>query len=179
MWCRDPKVVSHFAHHYQTVAPMPPELLKKLIAGSQFNAGFLTGEYVVAAILDMEWHSIPASQLPAAADVQQFETRVLEARHAAYQLAPPRYHSTYFLHAFEDEHYAAGYYAYLWSEVLARDTGKWIYAHGGLSRTAGDVYREKVLSRGRSAEPAVLFRNLYGSDPEVGPLIEYRGLGAK
>jgi len=179
MWGRDPKVVAHFAHHYQTGAPMPPRLLKELIAGSQFNAGFLTGEYVVAAILDMEWHSIPASQLPAAADVQQFETRVLEARHAAYQLAPPRYHSTYFLHAFEDEHYAAGYYAYLWSEVLARDTGKWIYAHGGLSRTAGDVYREKVLSRGRSAEPAVLFRNLYGSDPEVGPLIEYRGLGAK
>jgi peptidyl-dipeptidase Dcp len=178
MWGRDPKVVAHFAHHYRTGAPMPPELLRQVIAGQQFNSGFLTSEYVVAAILDMAWHSVGTSQVPAPGDVQQFETQALEARHAAYPLAPPRYHSTYFLHAFEGEDYAAGYYGYLWSEVLARDTGKWIYAHGGLSRTAGDEYRNKVLSRGRSAEPAVLFKSLYGTDPDIGPLIEYHAIGA-
>jgi peptidyl-dipeptidase Dcp len=179
MWGRDPQVVAHFAHHYQTGAPMPPELLHEVIAGQQFNGAFLMSEYVVAAILDMAWHSMPAGEVPAAADVQKFESQALAARHAAYQLAPPRYHSTYFMHSFEDEHYAAGYYAYLWSEVLARDTGKWIYAHGGLSRTAGDVYREKVLSRGRTAEPAVLFKNLYGADPDIGPLIEYHAIGGR
>jgi peptidyl-dipeptidase Dcp len=177
MWGRDPKVIAHFAHHYQTGAPMPAELLRQVIAGQQFNSGFLTSEYTVAAILDMSWHSIAASQVPAVGEVPQFEAHALETRNAAYLLAPPRYHSTYFLHSFEGEDYAAGYYAYLWSEVLARDTGKWIYAHGGLSRAAGDEYRNKVLSRGRSAEPAVLFKNLYGADPDVGPLIEYHGIG--
>jgi peptidyl-dipeptidase Dcp len=179
MWGRDPGVVAHFAHHYQTGAPMPPELLHKVIAGQQFNGAFLMSEYVVAAILDMAWHSMPAGEVPAAADVQKFESQALAARHAAYQLAPPRYHTTYFLHSFEDEHYAAGYYAYLWSEVLARDTGKWLYEHGGLSRTAGDVYREKVLSRGRTEEPAVLFKNLYGADPDIEPLIEYHAIGGR
>jgi peptidyl-dipeptidase Dcp len=178
MWSRDPKVIAHFARHYRTGAPMPPDLLSKVIAGQQFNSGFLTSEYVVAAVLDMAWHSTAANQVPAAGDVLKFEAQALEARNVAYSLAPPRYHTTYFLHAFSGDDYAAGYYAYLWSEVLARDTGKWLYAHGGLTRAAGDVYRDKVLSRGRSAEPAVLFKNLYGADPDVGPLIEYRALGA-
>jgi peptidyl-dipeptidase Dcp len=177
MWGRDPKVVAHFARHYLTGEPMPPQLLRQVVAGQQFNSAFLTGEYVVAAILDMSWHSIAPDQVPAAEAVTQFEATALEARKAAYDLAPARYHSTYFMHAFESDDYAAGYYAYLWSEVLARDTGKWIYAHGGLSRAAGDQYRSKVLSRGRSAEPATLFKNLYGADPDVGPLIEYLGIG--
>jgi peptidyl-dipeptidase Dcp len=178
MWSRDPKVVAHFARDYRTGAPMPAELLRKVIAGQQFNSGFVTSEYVVAAVLDMAWHSIAANQVPAAGDVPQFEAQALAARNVAYPLAPPRYHTTYFLHSFEGDDYAAGYYAYLWSEVLARDTGQWLYAHGGLTRAAGDAYRDKVLSRGRSAEPGVLFKNLYGADPDVGPLIEYRALGA-
>ena len=178
MWGRDPKVVAHFAFNYRTGAPMPPDLLRQVIASQQFNSGFLTSEYVVAAVLDMEWHSLDAAHVPAASAVPEFETTALRSRNVLYPLAPPRYHTTYFLHAFDGEEYAAGYYAYLWSEVLARDTGQWIYAHGGLSRTAGDEYRDKVLSRGRSAEPAVLFRSLYGRDPDVEPLIEYRGLGA-
>jgi peptidyl-dipeptidase Dcp len=127
----------------------------------------------------MELHASAGAQVTAADDVLGFETRTLPARNVMYPLAPPRYHTTYFLHIFESEDYAAGYYAYLWSEVLARDTGRWIYEHGGLVRAAGSEYRDKVLSRGRSAEPAVLFKSLYGKDPDVAPLIEYRGLNAE
>jgi peptidyl-dipeptidase Dcp len=90
---------------------------------------------------------------------------------------PPRYHSTYFSHIFESG-YSAMYYAYLWSEVLARDTGQWFHAHGGLTRANGEVLRDKVLSRGRSQDPQVLFRNFYGRAPEIAPLLEYRGLAA-
>jgi peptidyl-dipeptidase Dcp len=176
MWARDPKVVAHFAFHYQSGAPMPPELLHQVIAAQQFNTGFLTSEYVVAAILDMAWHSIPGTPILSADDVANFETTALKTHNVLYALAPPRYHTSYFLHAFSGDGYAAGYYAYLWSEVLARDTGQWMYAHGGLSRSAGNEYRDKVLSRGRTVEPAVLFRNLYGRDPDVAPLIEYHGL---
>jgi peptidyl-dipeptidase Dcp len=178
MWARDPKVVAHFAFHYRTGAPMPADLLRQVVAGQNFNSGFLMSEYVVAAVLDMEWHAAAGTQATTANDVLAFEARALSARNVAYSLAPPRYHTNYFLHIFESEDYAAGYYAYLWSEVLARDTGRWIYEHGGLARAAGDEYRDKVLSRGRSAEPAVLFKSLYGRDPEVAPLIEYHGLDA-
>jgi peptidyl-dipeptidase Dcp len=176
MWARDPKVVAHFAFHYKSGAPMPPELLHQVIAAQQFNTGFLTSEYVVAAILDMAWHSIPGTPALSADQVGSFEATALKTHNVSYALAPPRYHTTYFLHAFNGEDYAAGYYAYLWSEVLARDTGQWIYAHGGLSRTAGNEYRDKVLSRGRTSEPDVLFKSLYGKDPDVEPLIQYRGL---
>lgn len=177
MWARDPKVVAHFAFHYQNGTPMPPELLRQVIAAQQFNTGFLTSEYVIAAILDMAWHSIPGTPNVAAADVAGFETEALKKHNVFDELAPPRYHTTYFSHAFSGDQYAAGYYAYLWSEVLARDTGQWIYAHGGLSRTAGNEYRDKVLSRGRTSEPGALFKSLYGRDADVAPLIEYRGLG--
>jgi peptidyl-dipeptidase Dcp len=179
MWARDPKVLAHFAFHYRTGAAMPADLQRRVVAGQKFNSGFLTSEYVVAAILDMEWHASAGAQVTAANDVLGFETKALPARNVMYPLAPPRYHTTYFLHIFESEDYAAGYYAYLWSEVLARDTGRWIYEHGGLVRAAGSEYRDKVLSRGRSAEPAVLFKSLYGKDPDVAPLIEYRGLNAE
>jgi peptidyl-dipeptidase Dcp len=178
MWARDPKVVGHFAFDYRSGAAMSADLLRQVVAAQNFDSGFLTSEYVVAAVLDMEWHAAAGGHVTTASDVLPFEPRALTARNVAYSLAPSRYHSTYFLHIFESEDYAAGYYAYLWSEVLARDTGKWIYAHGGLTRAAGDEYRDKVLSRGRSAEPAVLFKSLYGKDPDVAPLLEYRGLNA-
>jgi hypothetical protein len=124
MWARDPKVVAHFAFHYQSGAPMPPELLRQVIAAQQFNTGFLTSEYVIAAIMDMAWHSIPGTPTLSADDVANFETTALKNHNVLYALAPPRYHTTYFLHAFNGEDYAAGYYAYLWSEVLARANGR-------------------------------------------------------
>jgi peptidyl-dipeptidase Dcp len=175
MWAREPQVVAHYARHYQTGEPMPPELLEKVLAAQKFNQGYATTEYLAAALLDQAWHQIDAAQAPAAADVPAFEAAALKESGLDYAPVPPRYHSTYFSHIFESG-YSAGYYAYLWSEVLARDTGQWFHTHGGLTRANGDYLRTQVLSRGRSSDPQVLFRNFYGRAPEIGPLLEYRGL---
>ena len=94
-----------------------------------------------------------------------------------YPPVPPRYHSTYFSHIFESG-YSAGYYAYLWSEVLARDTGAWLHGHGGLTRANGDYLRARILSRGRTEDPQQLFQQFYGGPPDLGPLLQYRGLTA-
>jgi peptidyl-dipeptidase Dcp len=177
MWAREPQVVAHYARHYQTGAPMPPELLEKVLAAQKFNQGYATTEYLAAALLDQSWHQIGAAQAPAAADVPAFEAAALKESGLDYAPVPPRYHSTYFAHIFESG-YSAGYYAYLWSEVLARDTGQWFHTHGGLTRANGDYLRRQVLSRGRTDDPQVLFRNFYGHAPEIGPLLEYRGLAA-
>ena len=176
MWAREPKVVAHYAHHYDTGAAMPPELLAKVLDAQQFNAGYTTTEYLAAALLDIAWYQLHASQVPPADEVPAFEAAALKEAGVDYTPVPPRYHTTYFRHIFSDD-YSAGYYAYLWSEVLARDTGAWMHAHGGLTRANGDVLRRTVLSRGRTAEPLELFRNLYGRAPDIGPLLEYHGLG--
>jgi len=176
MWAREPQVVAHYAHHYQTGAAMPPELLAKVLEAQQFDAGYTTTEAVAAALLDLAWYQLHASQVPAADEVPAFETAALKAAGVDYAPVPPRYHTTYFRHIFSDD-YSAGYYAYLWSEVLARDTGAWMHAHGGLTRANGDELRRSVLSRGRTAEPLDLFRNFYGRAPDIGPLLQYRGIG--
>jgi len=175
MWARDPQVLANIAKHYQTGAPMPKALLDKVLAATRFGEGFATLEYLEAAMLDLDWHEAPASELPRAEGVPAFEQSALAADQVLYAAVPPRYHTTYFSHIFSNG-YEAGYYAYIWSEVLARDAGAWMMAHGGLSRAAGDVFRAKILSRGRTEEPSALFRELYGRDPEIGPLLEYRGL---
>ncbi len=175
MWARDANVVAHFAHHYQTAEPMPKALLDKVVSAQNFNQGYLTSEYIEAALLDLAWYEITPAQAPAAGQVMDFERAALKARGVAYPPVPPRYHSPYFLHIFSDR-YSAGYYAYLWSEVLARDTGQWLYAHGGLTRANGDILRARILSRGRSEEPQDLFREFYGAEPDVGPLLQYHGL---
>jgi peptidyl-dipeptidase Dcp len=175
MWAREPAVLAHYARHYQTGAPMPPELLAKVLAAQKFDQGYATTEYLAAALLDQSWHRIRVDGAPAAADVAKFEAAALQAHGVDYSVIPPRYHSTYFMHVFAGG-YSAGYYAYLWSEVLARDTGQWMHARGGLTRANGDRLREKVLSRGRTDDPQTMFRNFYGGPPEIGPLLEYRGL---
>jgi len=175
MWAREPEVVAHFARHYQSGAPMPPALLARVIAAQKFDAGYATTEYLAAALLDQAWYQITPAQAPPAAGVPAFETAALEASGLDYAPVPPRYHSDYFSHIFDNE-YAAGYYAYLWSEVLARDTGQWFHAHGGLTRANGEYLRAHILSRGRSEDPQQLFREFYGQAPQVGPLLEYRGL---
>jgi peptidyl-dipeptidase Dcp len=175
MWAREPQVVAHYAHHYRTGAAMPPELLAKVLKAQQFNAGYATTEVVAAALLDLAWYQLHASQVPAAAEVPAFETAALKAAGVDYAPVPPRYHTAYFRHIFNDD-YSAGYYAYLWSEVLARDTGAWMHAHGGLTRANGEELRRSVLSRGRTAEPLDLFRNFYGHGPDIGPLLQYRGI---
>ena len=178
MWSHNPQVLANYAKHYQTGEPMPKALLDKVLSARNFNAGFTTGEYLAAAILDQSWHQIPSDKTPAAADVMAFEAKALKDQKVDYALVPPRYHSTYFSHIFSNG-YAAGYYAYIWSDVLAKDTEHWMDTHGALKRENGDLLRAKVLSRGFSADPGALFKDFYGKDPEVGPLLEARGLSKK
>ncbi len=175
MWAREPAVLAHYARHYQTGRPMPRELLTKVLSGQKFDQGYATTEYLAAALLDQAWHRITVAQAPGAAGVAAFESAALREFGMDYPPIQPRYHSTYFSHIFAGG-YSAGYYAYLWSEVLARDTGQWMLARGGLTRANGDRLRALVLSRGRSVDPQTMFRNFYGGPPEIGPLLEYRGL---
>jgi peptidyl-dipeptidase Dcp len=176
MWAREPAVVAHFAHHYQSGEAMPRDLLDKVVAAQKFNQGYLTMEYIEAALIDLAWHEITPTQAPVASRVMSFEAASLRARGLDFAAVPPRYHSPYFLHIFSSEQYSAGYYAYLWSEVLARDSGQWLHAHGGLTRANGDTLRAKILSRGRTEDPQILFREFYGGPPDVAPLLDYRGL---
>jgi peptidyl-dipeptidase Dcp len=175
MWAREPNVLANYARHYETGAALPQELLAKVLAAQKFDQGYATTEYLAAALLDQSWHGITAAQAPAAAAVPAFEVAALRENGIHHPVIPPRYHSTYFAHIFAGG-YSAGYYAYLWSEVLARDTGKWMHAHGGLTRANGNRLRQTVLSRGRTADPQSMFRDFYGGPPDIGPLLEYRGL---
>ncbi|HYQ03129.1 MAG TPA: M3 family metallopeptidase [Polyangiaceae bacterium] len=179
MWADEPAVIENYAKHYQTGAAIPPALLKQVIAARKFNQGFATSEYIAAAIMDQTWHQVPAAhpeKLPQSAEqVMHFEEAALKAAGVDFAAVPPRYHSPYFLHVFSGG-YGAGYYAYLWSDVLARDTESWVHAHGGLKRENGDLLRAKVLSRGRTEEPSKLFQDFYGHPPDIAPLLEHRGL---
>jgi peptidyl-dipeptidase Dcp len=175
MWAREPAVLAHYAKDYRTEEPMPKALFDKVLAAARFNEGFETLEYLEAAMIDQSWHQITPDQAPEAREVPAFEAAALKADGVDYAPVPPRYHSPYFSHIFAGG-YAAGYYAYLWSEVLARDSGAWFHAHGGLTRANGDVFRAKILSRGHSRETKALFEDFYGGPPDIGPLLEYRGL---
>jgi peptidyl-dipeptidase Dcp len=174
MWAREPKVLAHFAKHYKTGEAMPKALFDKVLASETYGQGYATLEYLEAAMLDQSWHQAPEAKIPTPDKVMAFEAAALKHDHVSYAPVPPRYHTPYFGHIFQ-EGYEAGYYAYLWSEVLARDSGAWFHAHGGLSRAAGDTFRAKILSRGRTKEPSVLFKEFYGHDPDIKPLLEYRG----
>ncbi len=176
MWAREPAVLANYAKHFQTGEAMPKALFDKVIAASTFDGGYAALEYLEAAKIDQAWHQLPADKIAAAtADVAAFEAAALKEAGMAFAPVPPRYHSPYFAHVFAGG-YESGYYAYIWSEVLARDSGAWFHAHGGLTRTAGDKFRADILSRGRTQEPSVLFANFYGGEPQVAPLLEYRGL---
>jgi peptidyl-dipeptidase Dcp len=175
MWAREPLVLGNYARHFQTGQPLAEELLAKVLAAQKFDQGHATTEYLAAALLDQAFHRITPEQAPSAAGVAAFESTALREYGVDYQAIPPRYHSAYFSHIFAGG-YSAGYYAYLWSEVLARDAGQWMLARGGLTRANGDRLRELVLSRGRSLDPQAMFHNFYGGPPDIGPLLEYRGL---
>ncbi len=175
MWATWPEVLQHYARHYQTGEPMPQELVDKVLATQKFNQGFATTEYLSAALLDMAWHRIAPDQAPAAAKVMDFEATALKKAGVDFAPVPPRYRSTYFAHVFAGG-YSAGYYAYIWSEVLDADTVEWFKQHGGLERANGDWFRAKLLSRGESVEPMELFRDFRGAEPSIEPLLERRGL---
>lgn len=174
MWADWPSVLKNYAKHYKTGEPMPQALLDKVIAASKFNQGFATTEYLGAAMLDQRWHRIDASTVPAAADVMKFEASALAADGIDFKPVPPRYRTPYFSHIMGG--YSAGYYAYIWSEVLDANSQKWFEEHGGLTRENGDHFRKTLLSRGGSEDAMKLFQDFAGHEPKIEPLLEKRGL---
>jgi peptidyl-dipeptidase Dcp len=174
MWADWPDVLKSYARHYQTGAPIPQALLDKVIAAAKFNQGFATTEYLGAALLDQRWHQLPADQVPNAEGVLAFEAASLAADGVAFAPVPPRYRTTYFSHMMGG--YQAGYYAYIWSEVLDANSEDWFKAHGGMTRANGDHFRTTLLSRGGSQDAMELFSSFAGHAPQIGPLLEKRGL---
>ena len=174
MWADWPSVLAHYAKHYQTGEPMPGALLDKVAAAKRFNQGFLTTEYLSAAVLDQRWHQLSAAQVPAADQVMAFEARVLKEEGFDYAALSPRYRTPYFNHIMGG--YSAGYYAYIWSEVLDSNTVDWFKANGGLKRANGDAFRAKLLSQGGSQDAMVLFRSVVSHEPDIAPLLKRRGL---
>jgi peptidyl-dipeptidase Dcp len=173
MWANWPEVLKNYAKHYKTSEPMPQALLDKLEAAQKFNQGFKTTEYLASSLLDQAWHHLQPDEIPK--DAVAFEAEALRKAHVDFPPVPPRYRSFYFSHAFAGG-YSAGYYSYIWSEVLDADTVEWIKEHGGLKRENGDRFREMLLSRGGSADALGLFKNFVGRDPYVEPLLKRRGL---
>ena len=174
-WATDPKVFANYAHHYKTGEPMPQALVDKIKKARNFNKGYDMTELVSAALLDMNWHSLPADA--PLQDADAFETAALQKDKVDVSYVPPRYRSSYFQHIWGNG-YAAGYYAYLWTEMLADDGFSWFKEHGGLTRANGDRFRDMVLSRGNSVELDKLYRDWRGRDPVVQPMLEARGLTA-
>ena len=173
MWAVWPEVLANYAKHYQTGAPMPKELLDKVLAAKKFNQGFMTTEYLAAALLDQRWHQLTPAQVPT--DVLAFEAGALKDAGVDFAPVPPRYRTTYFSHSFSGG-YSAGYYAYLWSEKLDADTVEWFKESGGLLRKNGDYFRQMLLSRGGTMDAMEMFRNFRGRDARIAPLLERRGL---
>lgn len=176
MWRDWPEVLKNYARHYKTGEPMPASLLEKIKASEKFNQGFATTEYLAASLLDQAWHQLKPDQIPT--DALAFEAEALKKAGADLAVVPPRYRSTYFSHIFAGG-YSAGYYSYIWSEVLDADTVEWFRQHGGLTRENGNRFRERLLSRGGSADAMMLFRDFAGRDPDVAPLLKRRGLDRK
>ena len=176
MWADWPSILKNYAKHYKTGEPLPQALLDKKLASSLFNEGHKTTEYLGAAMLDQRWHQITADQVPKAAGVIPFETNALKTDGIFYPPVPPRYRTPYFSHIMGG--YSAGYYAYIWSEVLDANSVQWFKNNGGLTRANGDHFRKTLLSRGGSVDAMTLFRDFAGHDPKIEPLLEKRGLTA-
>ena len=173
MWAEWPSVLKNYARHFQTGAPLPAELLDKVRAAEKFNQGYSTTEYLGAALLDQAWHQLkPGEEIK---DPLAFEAEALRKAGLDVAAVPPRYRSTYFSHVFAGG-YSAGYYSYIWSEVLDADTVAWFKENGGLKRENGDRFRQYVLSRGGSADNLDMYRQFRGRDPKLEPLLERRGL---
>jgi peptidyl-dipeptidase Dcp len=172
-WAMDPKVFANYAKHFQTGEAMPPELVAKIRKAGTFNQGYMLTETLSAALLDMSWHTLaPGTEI---ADVDAFEARALKDNGTDLGAVPPRYRSSYFMHIWGHD-YAAGYYAYLWTEMLDDDAFEWFKENGGLTRANGDRFRAMVLSRGNTEDLAKVYRDFRGKDPSVEPMLIDRGL---
>lgn len=174
MWSSWPEVLANYAVHYETGEPLPSDLLQRVLDSQLFNQGFATTEYLAASLTDLALHQLPADQIPSADDIMQFEADALID--AGFDLAsvPPRYRLSYFSHIMGG--YSAGYYSYIWSEVLDADTVEWFKENGGMLRENGQHFRDTLLSKGGSVEAMDLFRSFRGREPNVEPLLIRRGL---
>lgn len=172
-WALYPAVLEHYAINYKTGKPMPQELVDKIKKSAKFNQGYALTELLAAAQLDMQWHMLAASA--PRQNVDAFEAEALKKTHLDLHDVPPRYRSSYFLHIWYNG-YAAGYYAYLWTEMLDDDAYQWFLRHGGMTRANGQRLRDLILSRGRTEDYGAMFRSFYGKDPEIGPMLKDRGI---
>ncbi|MBN9190727.1 MAG: M3 family peptidase, partial [Microbacterium sp.] len=168
-------VLDHYARHIETGEPLPADVVEKLRASETFNQGFATSEYLAASWLDQAWHSLSAADASAQIDVAAFEASALADIGLDAPAVPTRYSSTYFAHVFSGG-YSAGYYSYIWSEVLDADTVEWFRENGGLTRANGERFRERLLGVGGSKNPLEAYRDFRGRDADIQPLLERRGL---
>jgi peptidyl-dipeptidase Dcp len=172
-WATYPAVFEHYAKHYQTGAPMPADLAAKVKKAAKFNQGYALTEVLAAAELDMVWHTMPGNAPLEKPD--EFEVQALKGRHLLMSTVPSRYRSSYFAHIWGGG-YSAGYYAYLWSEMLDDAAYQWFEDHGGLTRENGDRFRQMVLSRGNTEELGKMYSSWLGGEPSTTPMLKYRGL---
>jgi peptidyl-dipeptidase Dcp len=172
-WASDPAVFPNYAKHYKTGAPMPAELAAKLKKAATFNQGYMLTELLAAAELDMQWHTLGVDA--PLQDPDKFEAAALSKTNLALASVPPRYRSSYFLHIWGNS-YGAGYYAYLWCEMLDDDAYQWFEDNGGLTRANGDRLRQMILSRGNTVDLAAAYKAWMGAEPKIGPMLKERGL---
>jgi peptidyl-dipeptidase Dcp len=172
MWMLWPEVVQNYAKHHETGEVLPAEWISSLQASETFNEGFETTSYLAAAILDLAWHEVAGWEIT---DVAEFEAQAIKNYGLDFDPVPVRYKSGYFSHVFSGG-YDAGYYGYIWSEVLDADTVNWFKKNGGLTRQNGERFRSELLSRGGSIDSMDMFRNFRGQDPQIEPLLTRRGL---
>lgn len=177
MWIYHPEVLASYARHVEAGEPLASEIVARLQASGTFNQGFATSEYLAAAWLDLAWHSLSADEAAAVTDVAAFEAAALADIGLDDPAVPTRYSSTYFAHIFSGG-YSAGYYSYIWSEVLDADTVEWFEENGGLTRANGDRFRERLLGVGGSKDPLEAYRDFRGRDARIEPLLARRGLSA-
>ncbi|GAA3209865.1 M3 family metallopeptidase [Microbacterium terregens] len=175
MWIYWPEILDTYARHVETGEPLPRDVVEKLRASEAFNQGFATSEYLAAAWLDQAWHSLDAEAAAGDLDVAAFEAAALSDIGLNNPVVPTRYSSTYFAHVFSGG-YSAGYYSYIWSEVLDADTVEWFRDNGGLQRANGERFRDRLLGVGGSKDPLEAYRDFRGRDAEIQPLLERRGL---
>jgi peptidyl-dipeptidase Dcp len=174
MWILWPEVLANYARHHATGEPLPQDVVDRLNESRLWGEGFATTEYLGAALLDLAWHVLDETEIPD--DVVAFEAKALAAAGVAHALIPPRYRTGYFQHVFAGAGYAAGYYSYIWSEVLDAETVDWFTENGGLTRANGERFRQELLSRGNSRDPLESFRILRGGEAQLEPLLKRRGL---
>ena len=175
MWILWPEVVENYARHHETGEKLPQEWIDNLKAASTFNEGHATTSYLAAAILDLAWHSLTVEEAALINDVEAFEAQAIKDYGLDFEPVPTRYRSTYFSHIFAGG-YSAGYYGYIWSEVLDADTVDWFKENGGLLRENGEHFKNTLLGRGGSIDSMQMFRNFRGRDSKIEPLLKRRGL---